>query len=236
MKTLHVATSYTDRARQATTYRKGRVLLAGDAAHIHSPLGGEGLNTGLSDAMNLGWKLAATVKGWAPESLLDTFTTERHPAGAWALDWTRAQVAIMRPEPHARAIASVIRDLMKTREGTSYFIEKISGASLHYSLPGDHPLIGYSTPDLLFADGSRVGDLLHDGIGLLLDLQGRDELHTLSQRWNGLVKYAARQAEDNNNLSTFLVRPDGFVAWATDAEPDMIALEETLGAWFGRPV
>jgi 2-polyprenyl-6-methoxyphenol hydroxylase-like FAD-dependent oxidoreductase len=103
---LHVATSYTDRARQATTYRKGRVLLAGDAAHIHSPLGGQGLNTGLGDAMNLGWKLAATIKGWAPEDLLDTYTAERHPVGAWALNWTRAQVAIMRPTPHSQAIAS----------------------------------------------------------------------------------------------------------------------------------
>jgi len=124
---LHVASSYTDRARQATTYRKGRVLLAGDAAHVHSPFGGQGLNTGLGDAMNLGWKLAATIQGWAPRGLLDTYHGERHPVGAWALDWTRAQVAIMRPEPHAHAIAAVIRDLLDTREGTTYFAEKISG-------------------------------------------------------------------------------------------------------------
>ena len=236
LKALHVATSYTDRARQATTYRKGRVLLAGDAAHIHSPLGGQGLNTGLSDAMNLGWKLAATIKGWAPEDLLDTYTAERHPAGAWALDWTRAQVAIMRPEPHARAIASVIRDLINTREGTSYFVEKISGASLHYNLPGDHPLIGYSAPDLVFEDGSRLGDLLHEGTGLLLDLRGRNELRTMSQGWSGRVKYRAMRAEDTRNLEAFLVRPDGFVAWATDSDPDMTALEATLKAWFGRPI
>jgi 2-polyprenyl-6-methoxyphenol hydroxylase-like FAD-dependent oxidoreductase len=132
---VHVVSTYTDRARQATTYRKGRVLLAGDAAHIHSPLGGQGLNTGLSDAMNLGWKLAATVQGWAPADLLDTYTDERHPAGAWALDWTRAQVAIMRADPHAHAIANVVRDLIATREGTSYFVGKISGMSLRYNLP-----------------------------------------------------------------------------------------------------
>jgi 2-polyprenyl-6-methoxyphenol hydroxylase-like FAD-dependent oxidoreductase len=182
LKALHVATTYTDRARQATTYRKGRVLLAGDAAHIHSPLGGQGLNTGLADAMNLGWKLAATIKGWAPDDLLDSYTTERHPAGAWALEWTRAQVAIMRPNPHARAIASVIRDIIQTREGTSYFAEKISGASLRYNLPGEHPLIGRSAPDLEFEDGSRLGDLLHKGTGLLLDLAGDENLNTLSQR------------------------------------------------------
>jgi 2-polyprenyl-6-methoxyphenol hydroxylase-like FAD-dependent oxidoreductase len=128
LKSVQVATSYTDHARQATTYRKGRVLLAGDAAHVHSPFGGQGMNTGLGDAMNLGWKLAATVKGWAPDGLLDTYTTERHPIGEWVLDWTRAQVAIIRPDPHARAIASVMRDLIATKDGTNYFIKKISGS------------------------------------------------------------------------------------------------------------
>jgi 2-polyprenyl-6-methoxyphenol hydroxylase-like FAD-dependent oxidoreductase len=94
---IHVATRYSDHARQAATYRRGRVLLAGDAAHIHSPFGGQGMNLGIGDAMNLGWKLAATIKGWAPEGLLDTYTAERHPVGAWALEWTRAQVSVLRP-------------------------------------------------------------------------------------------------------------------------------------------
>ena len=173
---VHVVSSYTDRARQATTYRKGRVLLAGDAAHIHSPLGGQGLNTGLGDAMNLGWKLAATVRGWASGHLLDTHTKECHPIGAWALDWTRAQVAIMRPDPHAHAIASVIGDLINTREGTSYFVEKISGILLRYDLPGDHPLIGRSAPDFKFDGDNRLGELLHDGTGLLLDFADNKEL------------------------------------------------------------
>jgi 2-polyprenyl-6-methoxyphenol hydroxylase-like FAD-dependent oxidoreductase len=235
IKTLHVATSYTDRARQATTYRKGRVLLAGDAAHIHSPLGGQGLNTGLGDAMNLGWKLAATVKGWAPEDLLDTYTAERHPVGAWALNWTRAQVAIMRPNPHAEAIATVIRDLINTKDGTAYFAEKISGILLRYDLPGDHPLIGRSAPDLEFEDGSRLGPLLHDGTGLLLDLSAREELSKLGRRWNGRLKYVTAQAKDNKGLAALLLRPDGFVAWATDADPNLTALEETIGRWFGSP-
>ena len=230
---LHVATSYTDRARQATTYRKGRVLLAGDAAHIHSPLGGQGLNTGLGDAMNLGWKLAATIKGWAPDNLLDTYTAERHPVGAWAVNWTRAQVAIMRPDPHARAIAAVIRDLINTKDGTSYFVEKISGVLLRYDLPGDHPLIGRSAPDFEFEDGSRLGPLLHDGTSLLLDFAAKEEINTLSQRWNGRVKYVAAKPKDNKDLTALLIRPDGFVAWATDSDPDLSSLEATMHRWLG---
>jgi 2-polyprenyl-6-methoxyphenol hydroxylase-like FAD-dependent oxidoreductase len=234
LKALHAATSYTDRARQATTYRKGRVLLAGDAAHIHSPLGGQGLNTGLGDAMNLGWKLAATIKGWAPDDLLDTYTAERHPVGAWALNWTRAQVAIMRPEPHAQAIASVIRDLINTKDGTSYFAEKVSGILLRYDLPGDHPLIGRSAPDLEFEDGSRLGPLLNDGAGLLLDLAGNKELNTLSQKWAGRLKYVSAQAKDSKGLAALLLRPDGFVAWATDTDLNLTVLEERVRRWFGH--
>lgn len=105
--------------------------------------------------MNLGWKLAATIRGWAPEGLLDTYTEERHPIGKWALDWTRAQVAIMRPDPHAHAIASVIRDLIQTRDATTYFVEKISGMSMRYNLGTDHPLVGCSAPDFEFEDGVR---------------------------------------------------------------------------------
>jgi 2-polyprenyl-6-methoxyphenol hydroxylase-like FAD-dependent oxidoreductase len=234
---LHVASTYTDRARQATTYRKGRVLLAGDAAHIHSPLGGQGMNTGLSDAMNLGWKLAATVQGWAADDLLDTYMDERHPAGAWALDWTRAQVAIMRPDPHAHAIANVIRDLIETREGTSYFVEKISGIALHYA-PGDHPLIGHSAPDLEFEDGTRLGEFLHDGSGLMVELSGKGEAASLIRRWAGRVKHVAAIAKDTKGLSRLLVRPDGFVAWAADenAESDLPDLTKSLSRWFGDPL
>lgn len=115
----HVST-FTDRAMQATTYRQGRVLLAGDAAHIHSPLGAQGLNLGIGDAVNLGSKLAATVQGHAPEGLLDTYTAERHPVGARVLDWTRAQSAVMRPDPHSQAIQAVMRDLLATRDGATY--------------------------------------------------------------------------------------------------------------------
>ncbi len=114
---VRLVSHFTDRAMQTTTYRHGRILLAGDAAHIHSPVGGQGLNLGLGDAMNLGWKLAATVHGHAPDGLLDTYTRERHPIGAGVLDWTRAQAAVMRPGPHGQAIQSVMRDLLGTRDG-----------------------------------------------------------------------------------------------------------------------
>jgi hypothetical protein len=230
---MHVASSYTDRARQATTYRKGRVLLAGDAAHVHSPLGGQGLNTGIGDAMNLGWKLAATIEGWGPEDLLDTYTTERHPIGAWAVEWTRAQVAIMRPDPHARAIASVIRDLMQTRDGATYFVGKISGMLMHYNLPGDHPLVGCSAPDFEFEDGSRLGGLLHEGKGVLLDLADSGELYALSRGWKDRLQYVSTKAKDSKGVAAMLVRPDGFVTWAGDSEPNLSAAETSIARWFG---
>ncbi|WP_145649696.1 FAD-dependent monooxygenase [Pseudoduganella lurida] len=127
IETLHLATTWTDRARQATAYRNGRVLLAGDAAHIHSPLGGQGLNLGLGDALNLGWKLAATVQGRASEGLLDTYQAERHPLGARVLDWSRAQVALMRPDPGARALRAIVGDLMATRDGATYVAGRVWG-------------------------------------------------------------------------------------------------------------
>jgi hypothetical protein len=240
LSSMAVASTYTDRARQATTYRKGRVLLAGDAAHIHSPLGGQGLNTGIGDAMNLGWKLAATVKGWAPEGLLDTYTSERHPIGAWALDWTRAQVAIMRPDPHARAIASVIRDLMQTKDATTYFVGKMSGLSMRYNLPGDHPLVGCSAPDFEFDDGTRLGDLLHDGKGVLVDFTESAELARLNGERGGerkdRLKFVSTTAKDSKGLTALLVRPDGFVAWATESKLDVIAAQEAIERWFGGAV
>jgi 2-polyprenyl-6-methoxyphenol hydroxylase-like FAD-dependent oxidoreductase len=233
---LHIATTWTDRARQATTYRNGRVLLAGDAAHIHSPLGGQGLNLGLGDAMNLGWKLAATITGKAPEGLLDSYHAERYPIGAQVLDWSRAQVAIMGPEPHARALYAIISDLMTTRDGATYFAGRVRGINTRYSLGGDHPLIGYSVPNFEFGDGTRIGELMRDGRGIMLDFEMNASLKTMASKYSDRIKYISGIAKDRLGVSAVLIRPDGIVAWASDNDPDLGELEKTAARWFVRPV
>ncbi|WP_308168124.1 FAD-dependent monooxygenase [Nonomuraea sp. NEAU-A123] len=232
---VHLASSFTDRAMQPTTYRQGRVLLAGDAAHIHSPLGAQGLNLGLGDAMNLGWKLAATVHGYAPDGLLDTYTRERHPIGAWVLDWTRAQAAAMKPDPHAQAIQGVVRDLIGTRDGTTYVFEKVSGSSIRYDLGSEQPLVGRNAPDLRLADGTRLGDLMRDGRGVALDFSTDRRLHGPAMGWESRMQYAAGPARNDLGLGAALVRPDGVVAWAGDRDPDRESFERAAGQWFGSP-
>ncbi|OLZ69530.1 FAD-dependent oxidoreductase [Streptomyces sp. IMTB 2501] len=228
------ATRFTDNARQATDYRKGRVLLAGDAAHVHSPFGGQGLNLGLGDAMNLGWKLAAVVRGTAPVSLLDTYTAERHPIGAWVLDWTRAQIAVMRPDRHARALRRVVTDLALTTTGTTYLVTKISGIWQRYDLPGDHPLTGASAPDLALSDGSRLGDRLHSGRALLLDLADDPELRPRAEGYGDRLDVRTLACPDRPGLRALFARPDGFVAWAADTEDtDTKGLPEALERWLG---
>jgi 2-polyprenyl-6-methoxyphenol hydroxylase-like FAD-dependent oxidoreductase len=209
---LRLATTWTDRANQATAYRHGRVLLAGDAAHIHSPLGGQGLNLGVGDAMNLGWKLAATIRGDAPAGLLDSYFIERYPEGARILDWSRAQVALMRPTRSTRALETIIRDLMDTRDGATYFAEKVWGVSMRYDLGDAHPLVGRSSPDFELADGTTTGSLLRDGKGLLLDFDPGAPRQALRRRWDGRINYISGRAENTFGLSAIFVRPDGFVA------------------------
>jgi 2-polyprenyl-6-methoxyphenol hydroxylase-like FAD-dependent oxidoreductase len=232
---LQLATTWTDRAHQATAYRKGRVLLAGDAAHIHSPLGGQGLNLGLGDAMNLGWKLAATIRGDAPAGLLDSYLDERHPVGARVLDWSRAQVALMRPTRSSRALEAIIRDLIDTRDGATYFAERVWGVSLRYDLGGGHPLVGLGAPDFELADGTKLGELLAKGKGLLLDFDARPALQELASRWSGRVMYVAGDVKDRLGVSAVLVRPDGVVAWASDAAPDHEQAAQAASRWFGEP-
>jgi 2-polyprenyl-6-methoxyphenol hydroxylase-like FAD-dependent oxidoreductase len=229
---LRIATSWTDRARQATTYRNGRVLLAGDAAHIHAPLGGQGLNLGLGDAMNLGWKLAATIQEKAPEGLLDSYYTERHPIGAQVLDWSRAQAAIMKPEPHARALNAIIRDLMNTRDGATYFAGRVWGVNTHYSLGGNHPLVGRSVPDFELEDGTRIGGLMHDGHGMLLDFERNASLKTLADEYGDQIRYISGNAKDQLAVSAVLIRPDGVIAWASDNNPDCSELQKAAARWF----
>jgi 2-polyprenyl-6-methoxyphenol hydroxylase-like FAD-dependent oxidoreductase len=231
---LHTATTWTDRARQATTYRQGRILLAGDAAHIHSPLGGQGLNLGLGDAMNLGWKLAATLQKKAPKGLLDSYQTERHPLGVQVLDWSRAQVAIMKPGPTARALNAVVRDLMDTRDGATYFAARVWGIFTHYNLGDGHPLLGHSVPNFEFEDGARIGEFMHDGRGLLLDFGAKDSLKSLASEYGDRIKYVSGRPKEHLGLSVALIRPDGIIAWASDGEPDEPSLRQAADLWFAR--
>ena len=232
INTLHIASTWTDRARQASTYRKGRVLLAGDAAHIHSPLGGQGLNLGLGDAMNLGWKLAATLQNKAPEGLLDSYQTERHPIGAAVLDWSRAQVAIMKPDPASRALQAIVRDLMDTPDGATYFAGRVWGVSSRYNLGGKHPMTGHSVPNFELEDGRKIAEFMQDGKGILLDFSSSPLLKAIAAEYDEQLKYISSQAKEQLGLSTILIRPDGFIAWLADKDPDDQELKQALDRWF----
>ncbi|MCU1640504.1 MAG: FAD-dependent oxidoreductase [Nocardia sp.] len=228
------ATRFTDNTRQVPNYRKGRVLLAGDAAHVHSPFGGQGLNLGVGDAVNLGWKLAGVVRGWATTELLDTYTTERHPIGAWVLDWTRAQVALMRTDPRSRMLRTVTAELLATPDAATMIAKKISGILHRYDLGGSHPLTGAATPDIELADGTRLSEHFAEGTGILLDLTDSPALRTLAARWPDRIHVVTAKPAQPRALSAALIRPDGIVAWAADtASTD--GLPEALTRWFGTP-
>jgi 2-polyprenyl-6-methoxyphenol hydroxylase-like FAD-dependent oxidoreductase len=231
---VHAATRWTDNARQANTYRLGRVLLAGDAAHVHAPIGGEGLNVGIGDAINLGWKLAGTVNGWAPETLLNTYTTERHPIGAWAIEWASAQVALMGPKRRDRTRASVIADLLRTGDRATYLAKRVSGVWQRYDLPGDHPLIGKSAPDLEFGDGKRLGEYCHSGRALLFDFADDARMSTLGAHWRNRLNVITIRLKENSDLTALLVRPDGIVAWAADKQVDLNHAACALSTWLGN--
>jgi hypothetical protein len=232
------------------------VLLAGDAAHVHSPFGGQGLNLGIGDAVNLGWKLAATIRGWAPDGLLDTYTTERHPVAARVLANTRAQVALMRTGPHVDALRDLVADLLGIEDVNRYFGAMLGGLDLKYPLPGDHPLTGRPWGDLALAlpDGTTTttAALMQDGRALLLDLQASaalaDRVAGLADRIQlvqARVDHAATGSPISTtaraapaNLAAALVRPDGFVAWAAapgaPAVLDAAGLDLALRTWFTR--
>lgn len=230
--TLHIATTWTDRAWQATTYQNGRVLLAGDAAHIHSPLGGQGLNLGIGDAMNLGWKLAATIQNNAPEHLLKTYQTERHPIGMQVLDWSRAQVAIMLPNQHARALHALVTNLINTRDGATYIAGRAWGIFTNYPLEGSHPLTGHSVPNFTFEDGTTLSSLMHHGKGILLDFSNNPALQAFAGEYGNQLSYITGKAKDQLGLCTLLIRPDGFIAWASDTTPHYSELKTAIDRWF----
>ena len=233
---------FSDATRQAASYRQGRVLLAGDAAHVHPPQGGQGLNTGVQDAVNLGWKLAQVVHGTSPDSLLDTYHSERHPVAARVLQNTMAQVALSTPDDRHDALRATMAELLAMDEPRRRIAGMLSALDLHYDLGDGHPLLGRRMPDLDLdtADGPvRVFSLLHDARPMLLNLgdPGRaevwsDRVRVVDATYDGAWELPVLGTVDAP--SAVLVRPDGHVAWTGDpADP---ALSEALDTWVGtRP-
>jgi hypothetical protein len=227
--------------RQAASYRQGRVLLAGDAAHVHPPQGGQGLNTGVQDAVNLGWKLAQVVNTTSPELLLDTYHAERHPVGARVLHNTMAQVALSGPDDRHQALRDTMTELLRMDEPRRRIAAMLSGLDIHYDLGEGHPLLGRRMPDLELhtADGpTRVFTLLHDARPVLLNLgeAGRFDISP----WEGRVRLVDAKHAGVWELPVLgevgappavLIRPDGHVAWAGDLTDP--ALPQALATWFG---
>ncbi|QIG99494.2 MULTISPECIES: FAD-dependent oxidoreductase [unclassified Bradyrhizobium] len=226
---VKTATRFTDHARQATDYRRGRILLVGDAAHVHSPFGGQGLNLGLLDAVNLGWKLAAVVCDRMPESLLDSYTEERHPIAAKVLANTRAQVALMRPDAMTDALRDIVAELMSLDEGTRYFGEMISGIKIRYDLGSDHPLVGRLAGNFALGDdgaATTLFDQMEDGRAVLLDATG-SAASAIAAHWDIFVRCMPRRSGPS-----LLIRPDACIAWAAD-DADTMGLDAALVRWFG---
>jgi rifampicin monooxygenase len=216
-----------DATRLAERYRVGRVLVAGDAAHIHPPLGGQGLNLGIQDAFNLGWKLAAEVNGWAPAGLVDSYHTERHPVAAEVLDTTRALVELTSLEPGPQAVRRLLAQLMDIEEVNRYLIEKITAIGVRYDLGQGHELLGRRLRDLGLQHGRLYG-LLHHGRGLLLDQTGRLSVAGWADRVDHVI-----DASEELDLPAVLLRPDGHLAWIGEDQTDLLS---QLPNWFGAPV
>ena len=234
---------FTDTSRQAAAYRSGRVLLAGDAAHVHYPTGGQGLNTGVQDAVNLGWKLAQVVKGTSPESLLDTYHAERHPVAARVLSNTMAQVALLRPDNRTDALRDIMADLLGMDEPRKRLAAMMSGLDIQYDLGEGHPLLGRRMPDLdlVTANGPRrTFTLLRDARPVVLNLSEpgslditpwAERVQTIDASYTGPWELPALGTV--TAPAAVLVRPDGHVAWVGDGTD--LGLAEALTTWFGLP-
>jgi hypothetical protein len=236
-------TRFTDMTRQAANYRDRRVLLAGDAAHVHSPVGGQGLNTRVQDAVNLGWKLAQVVNRTSPESLLDTYHAERHPVAARVLRTTMAQVALMRVDDRIEALRDSVAELLSMDEPRKRFAAMMSGLGIHYDLGEGHPLLGRRMPDLdlVSADGPlRVFTLLHGARPLLLNLgepgafditPWAERVQLIDATYAGPWELPAIGAVPAP--TAVLIRPDGYVPWVGDLT--QLGLADALTTWFGPP-
>jgi 3-(3-hydroxy-phenyl)propionate hydroxylase len=234
---------FTDTTRQAASYRERRVLLAGDAAHVHAPAGGQGLNIGVQDAVNLGWKLAQVVSGKSSESLLDTYQTERHPIGARVLKTTMAQTALNRGDERTKALRETLSELLSMDEPRKRYAAMMSGLDIRYDLGTGHPLLGRRMPDLdLVTKGGprRVFALLHDARPILLDLgesgafdiaPWADRVQLIEAEYRGVWELPVLGAVAAPTAA--LIRPDGHVAWVGEGTDK--GLPDALTTWFGPP-
>lgn len=221
--------------RQAAQYRAGNVFLIGDAAHVHSAVGGPGLNLGMQDAMNLGWKLAAAVHGWAPPGLLDTYHSERHPAGERVLMQSMAQSALLAGGPEIGALRTLFGELLATNDGATHIAQVLAGADVRYDVGDGHPLSGRMVPEMTFDDGRRVADLMRAGRPVLLDLDGGAHA-AVALAWRDRVDtITAVTATPNRPAPALLIRPDGYVVWAAteSSADDHERLRCALARWFG---
>lgn len=240
--------SFTDASRQASEYRRGPVFLAGDAAHIHLPIGGQGMSTGVQDAANLGWKLAAEIRGSAPPELLDTYHGERHPVGARVVNNTLAQRILYIGDERMQPMRDVFTELVAHEQVRKHLIGMVTGLDIRYDVgPGDHPLLGRRLPNLeLVGEVGGSGKtttfhLLHRARGVVLDLAGNSELRAAAAAWRNRVDviraspHLAGPDGPLGGINTALVRPDGYVAWVGGPGSEPTDLIESLTRWFGKP-
>lgn len=216
--------------RQADRYRSENVFLVGDSAHVHSAMGGPGLNLGLQDAMNLGWKLAAAVHGWAPQNLLDTYHEERHPAGRRVMMHSMAQTALFGPGPEVGQLRELFTELLELPSVAEHMAHLLAGSDVRYDTGDSHPLAGRFVPDWTLDDGRRVAGLLTAGRPVLLDCAGGGAA-TVAAPWAGRVECV--DAAMAGGPAAVLIRPDGYIAWAADTSGEWTALEAALTRWFG---